>query len=863
LVRNKIISLIWLSAVCFTGYAQLVSPERGARNSIEKSRWDKAESQLRKALGKDSVNAPANYVFALYFFHSANPVFHLDSAYRYVLRSQTDLNRSNERQLERAKRFPVDSTILLTLRQQIDSAAFENAVHINTEDAYLKFLSLHTFAEQRTRAEELRDEVAYFGALKENSYQAFHTFLTKYPHATRALEAREKYERLLYEIKTKDHRLESYESFLKQFPSTPYRRNAEQQIFEQMTSVGVPGSFEDFLKKYPLSLFAGQARNFLYHILIENGEENQIAAILNDSLRNVFAHEKKYIIPFFKDGKYGFLDEDGKETIPPSIKEIDDALRCGNITKDVFLLADKVVAKSGGQIFNGAEAVDDLGFGFLLIEQGACSNVVHKSGLPIASCVDNAKILGGRTIAVQKNNLWRLLTLSGKETGSGEWDDISLMGNVFVFRKNTGVLLSTSITPKSAKTQHQLVEYDEVKALGEGRIWVRQKDLQGVLDASLEWIIPIKKHVITQTSNSLVVRSADGFSFINQQGIGSVPFKNILENESWTAVKNENWRLYDARTTKFLSPSLDSISFTGPFAIGTNRDSLRIFFTPTRVVNLLKSTTIEFIPGKDSTSFLVTSDGEKKTIFNRHGILLFTTVCDKIHYAGSGTFIIQRKDKNKKDKRGLITSRGKIVLQPEFDAIGSVSNGGVSLLKDKKFGWFDIKTSSQIKPEYTKNVNKYNSKYLVAYKEGLYGFITRDNKPHGKFEFDDVRFWNDSVAWVKKNFQWMLCNIRQEKILENNIRDYSMIVDTDDEKVAIIHQDGHYGVISNKRDEIIPPTLNRIINVGSAERPMYFTAKHVEEADIYVVIYYDKNGVLLRRQVYEEEDYKMINCLTR
>jgi hypothetical protein len=55
-------------------------------------------------------------------------------------------------------------------------------------------------------------------------------------------------------------------------------------------------------------------------------------------------------------------------------------------------------------------------------------------------------------------------------------------------------------------------------------------------------------------------------------------------------------------------------------------------------------------------------------------------------------------------------------------------------------------------------------------------------------------------------------------------------------------------------------TFTDIINLGSKDDPLYFTEKHVEEASIFVVIYYDRNGKLIRRQAYEPEEYEKIYC---
>jgi hypothetical protein len=41
---------------------------------------------------------------------------------------------------------------------------------------------------------------------------------------------------------------------------------------------------------------------------------------------------------------------------------------------------------------------------------------------------------------------------------------------------------------------------------------------------------------------------------------------------------------------------------------------------------------------------------------------------------------------------------------------------------------------------------------------------------------------------------------------------------------------------------------------------LYFTEKHIEEASMYVVIYYDREGKFLRKEAYSSEDYERIYC---
>ena len=74
-----------------------------------------------------------------------------------------------------------------------------------------------------------------------------------------------------------------------------------------------------------------------------------------------------------------------------------------------------------------------------------------------------------------------------------------------------------------------------------------------------------------------------------------------------------------------------------------------------------------------------------------------------------------------------------------------------SLLKDKKFGWYDARTKILIKPTFDRNVKMYHRGLWIAFKDKGYGFIPSDGKPKGNFEWEEIQYWTDSVAWVKKN----------------------------------------------------------------------------------------------------------------
>jgi hypothetical protein len=394
-----------------------------------------------------------------------------------------------------------------------------------------------------------------------------------------------------------------------------------------------------------------------------------------------------------------------------------------------------------------------------------------------------------------------------------------------------------------------------VKPWHDNLIWVRNGINEGLLDSELNIKLPLAEQQLTQAFFGIKSISKGGVKLLDASVNEMGQFQNVKSSKPWIAVKHsDRWSLFDGINKKFLSRGYDSIRFTGVFAEGLKSDTLTIHFNEKKSIEFSRLPH-GFIPSKDSTSFLWIEEGDKKAIYNASGKKLFSFSLDKIAYNEQGVFIV-----TKKDKKGLLKSDGSLLLPIEYDAIGDITGSWIPLLKNSRFGMYDLVLKKEIKPVYDKNLKRYNDQYVVAFKGNQCGLLTTDNKPQGKFEFDEILFWNDTTALVKQGFQWMLVDIETHTVLYDKIKDFKMVSDTDEEKVAIVHQENAYGVISNKRGMIIPPTFTDIINIGTREEPLYFTEKNVEEASIFVVIYYDENGKLIHRQAFDEDEYERIYC---
>ncbi len=831
------------------GYSQL-APERLAWNNLGKESWNKAEAQVRKALRKDSLNLGAIYTYAWFYFTPANPKFNIDSASLLAHRAQAQFNRLTKKDKEKNLRFPFDSLGLLKLRTYIDSSAFSRAKQLNTVEAYAFFMRNYSGSTQLARAIELQQEVAFLDALKENTYQSFEAYIKTYPQASRAEEAGRRYEKLLFESKTKDQKLSSYIRFLTEYPQTPYRNLVEQQIFELSTAAGEVKVFQDFLKKNPTSAYARQARNFLYYFLKD--QPTRLQEILTDSLKNILALESNTWIPIWKNGAYSFLDMKGGEHLSNLTDSLAEHLLCDGFVQDILFTKDKLYSRAGDLLAENVLDVEDLGFGFLLVDyKDNSTKIVHKSGLV---CLEEAAKLIGHHFLFSTNNGASLYTLTGRKLLSGNWTDIVSFDNVMAFKSQQGFKLSTAanLALYANGQAIQFTDYfDEVKNIDDKYVWVRRGDQTALLDLNLQLVVPLAQQKIEKADDVLLVKKNKEISILIN-GKTAETYEELQLNQYWKLGKKTGlYQLTNKSNSKNIT--LDSAYLLSFAAIGYRNDSTFIFagnaqhgFPLTPEVTLLTNATVAYV---------MVAAADKKTVIDKNGEKLFTVQADNLECVSADYFTYQ-----KRGKRILLNRKGLIVPLADFEAFGSATTIGVPVLAKKKFGLINRKNDRVIKPGYDRNLLAYNDNLVVAYKNGAYGFIGWDDKASSKFEYDEVQYWNDSVALVKHNFSWRFLDLNSFNFRLGKISEFVSFKNASEEHFLIYKQDNFYGVLSNKRGVLLEPGYTSIENLGNSEQPFYMTDKYVEEAEVHIVIYYDQHGKQIRRQIYEEEEFNHILC---
>ena len=853
-------SVVLFLFACYAALGQ-ISPEKLAIGRMEKGKWQKVEQSLRKSLTRDSLNPEARYLLSLYYFASGNPSFNIDSAYAYAKSSSRHFRRSSTKDRERLKRMPLDSLQLSRLSAKIDSASFEKAKRLNTEAAYQYFIDHRPFATQRSSVVELRDEVAFLEALKVNTWSGFQNFRTRYPSSHRAKEAEGRFDKLLFEDKTNGQRLLNYIEFYWQFPDSPYRLLAEKNIFELSTASGSVESFWWFVENYPRSKWTRTSKNILYKLQSADEENVFDAAWMTDSLKEVDHLNKSYWVPVYKSKLYGFMDDQGTEVVAPTFENIQEEYRCGDVHDRLLATSHGLVARNGAILWKGVVlGVKEIGSGYIVLSTDSGSYVLHESGFKIEkNPIDDAQVIANNFIGVRKDKKWAVRSLAGRAILPFSFDEITAFDSLIVLNKGGKKVLTTPARLGQFANQGEFKEdfvFDDVRRWDHQHYWVRNGNLEGVMDARLNYVIPLDRQVLRKTSFGFLRGKDDKLFIKGILRLEATAYTMVNEQAGWVHLQTSDGGqlLYDMGLDRLLEG--DTVWFQGQLAFLRSRDSVNVFLPSGQKLSFSNSASFQFKEYRDSVAWLVLDEKKMKTVFDTaSGAKLFAMEVDQLEAITPAIFLVSRMN-----KKGLIAEDGKVLVSVEYDAIVAAENNSFSLLKDKKFGWYDGTTKLLIKPLFERNLKPYSNSVRLAFKEKGYGFILPNGKPLGAFEWEEIQYWNDSTAWVKKNFQWILYEIYSQKVKLGQVRDFSVVRDSPTEKIYILHRENAFGVISNRRGIIVPVQYSDVVNLGSKEVPLYFTERHIEEAGISVVVYYDSRGKIIRKQAMEADEFEKIYC---
>lgn len=874
-----LISFLFLG---FQAFPQTGKVKRAIK-ALEKEKFEKAEKLLYKSLEKDSINTGAHYGFSLLFIKEKFDRYNIDSSYDHISLAiaQYDLLEEGDKLLKKLEKLEIVDSILGKQKTYVEELAFNHVLQTHTIEGYNYFIENYEDASQVEKAIELRNEIAYEEARKKNTYNAYKYFIDTYPEATQIGEASELYEFLLYENKTKSRTLDSYINFLQEHPHTNYTADALENILELSTINHKPESYLSFIKAFPqYKKVTKKALGFLYHLVKdEKGIDyftSNYSGLISDSLKVVIDLDKKAIIPVVQNGLYGFKDNTGRVVINPRYEVIKEDYLCGEISDEFLEVSEgieKLLISHTGEIVFREDIGDltSLNHGLISNYRSGKYNLIHVAGFPVTEeGYDSVALLDNQYIKYRMNDKWGLLSFTGRRITRPLYDDIFMEGEFVIFEKynklgiaNDNLLFSFA----NAGNDEIQFKYDDLELLNNEQLLVYKSDEQAVIDKNLQEVIPIQEQVIYKLNEGWLIKKDSVFKFYSEETmpISNEAFDSAFYKGHWVALKKaDKWAILDQRENTFPVFQYDSLALIGNFfAIGEIDDSSFLIFQngerkpiPTtgevRVISALNH------QGNSGAEILIINNSNNyKILYNQSGKQILTGQYTDINMLG-GSYLVLEKYKRK----GLADTTGNILIPVIYDGIGNYSGDYIITLKNQKFGMFHKEKAIDISPQYDVILKSYNDSLYIASKDRRLGLINKENQEILPFKFDEIRYWNDSLALVKNSNEWHIYNTKTQLPLLENIVDIEFIGSDSGvgNKQAIILKNNNYGVISSKKLELLTPVYDDIYNLGTIEHPVYFAEKRVKEADLYVVLYYNELGEVIHKQTFTEENYDQIYC---
>ena len=858
MVRIILIGVLVSAALAASG--QVSAVKRGFK-MLDKGEFEKVDALLDKTFEKDSLYPGAYYLKAKLLYEPAYVKHSIDSSYRYVKLARAGFDSLEAKDQQGLSKALAGAVEMDRLKENLDSLGYDRAKNQDSENAYIFYLANFKGSRFENDAIQQRNKKAFESALAVNSYEAYRHFMKKYPKADQFPEAEARYEKLYYEKSTADGKMKSFQSFLKENPSTPYRKEAETLIYKVMTAGNTAKSYLDFIDQYPKSFLARRAKDFLYHIMEEEGRFSAYPTqYVTDSLKKARNMAKPFL-PFLEGGEFGLMDVDGNTLLDARFSKTSQDYLCTISDDDFILIKDRLIGLNGVEIATGIKSATDLGYGILKIQSDKGYGLIHKSGTPILKATyDDVKLLLGRFIAYQHRGQWGVRTVSGVPLVTPRFDTILTLNTFILFEKkelwdvkNTRELVQAA-DKGTVRFQERFIDYD---LLENGALWL-QSDLGEVIyNDRLEEMIPFERHEILFLPYGYAIKDDQGYRIMNDsfKRINKYIYDDLDFNSTFMSIKTDSsWMLLKSNNYVAVAGDLEKVQLLGnSFALGTKNDSSVLFLgngasmviDPEQEVSLLSTT--------NSNGSILLESKDKKEVIDKQGNKVILEKADKISPLGEYMVVTQ------KNKKGLYSISGKL-LPPQYDAIGNYDNSYVSLLKEKKFGFFSTKQEVSIPAAYDKRIELYNSAVFMVQKDDLIGLVDKSGGKLSEFMFEEVAYWTDSTALVKLDNGWDFYNLKEKRLEENPIRSFTYVENTGDEIMIIALGENGYGVISNWQGEIIPLSFNDIVNIGREGQPIFFTEKDISEADFYVVIYYNQKGEVIRKHAYEAADYDRLYC---
>ena len=898
---KQLVLLVFLF-LSFDTFSQNV---KKALKLYEKGDSVKVREVLKKMDEKGDNNPGKDFIYSILYLNNFNDRSLLDSSFLYIKESRKNFSSIDDKVSLELKELNINLSRIDSVEDVIDSLEYLFVKEENTIASFIKYMEDHTDSKYLINAQKNWHTLEFNVVRAINTWQAYKKYMDTFPRSLEYPVAKKLYERLIFEDLTSEKDLRSYEIFLKNYPETPFRDSIENIIFRFFTLDNKIENYQRFLNEYPNSETSKIALRYLYHISdrdISIINKINIESDVIDSLRGISKVDKVPLIGIDDNNRTSLVNLMGEEIIDGGELNFIDNIFC-EFTNDDFFIINKenkkgLVNRNLDKIYEGSfELVEDIGAGILKIfTEGEKLTIIHKSSnIILEGNYDDAYLIDNNFILLEKDEKFALFTLKGKKIYDFIFKDVYKEGHFLVFENlindNMHITNSDQILKNIRNFNYEIdFSCNDYEYFEEGMI-VFVDENEYLINDKLDTLI---------LENSRNIQKIDlGWSYESDYGIKilserisfdfSTFFEDIVESPLFFSGKsNGMWDVFSLKDGTKVLEQIDSIYILSDSVFwykSERRESL--FFEKGKEIDLGRGYDIRVMKPKysdksyikifsDNEDYIFTSLGDtlppaeyyytvqagntisflsKKFGVSQSEILKLNNKKNKNLYIGErlkirgfvpneilteSLFLI--KDGNKK---GIIDMNGKIVLEPEYDGIITSNSTDIILIKDEKFGNYNIPSNKIIQPKHKSILNPIGENlYLVN--DSNYGLIDKEGNVLLPVEYNNIQFWSDSTVLVERENIFKVIDVYSKKI-SHEFNSYKTLLNGK-HKIIQISSDNGIGILSNTYGMILKPNYDEIRMIDYDKKTYFNGRQSIEEAKLLVNLLVDDQGKIIINQ---------------
>lgn len=654
-------------------------------DALQKKNFYDAEMIFRKLLKKNKSVAS----FGLTKLYLTNDYRNLDSAYKFVLQSESNFQLVSSKSRSKLKPVGFDSLAILDLKQTVSSAFFEKYLRNPSEEIFIQFIEQNGWSILVPSAIHLRDSIAFSKAEARKSSIAFTEFLAKYPSSYLAAAANDNFIEYQYLEFARRGRIEDFEAFLKCCGDSPHKVDAENRLYELCTNRGKIEDYYAFAKKYPENRNHEDSWRMVYKLFLKEYSLERFLAFkekyadypylseIEEDLK--LFHESYY--PFASNDLFGYFDSEGKVVIEPQYDQA-----------SAFQDGLAIVGKNGK-------------FGLINKKNQVLIEFLYDE---ILEFTDNrAVVIIGDSVG--------LIDRSGRAIVPAHYNDILSLGNGLLALQLTNesnyVITDINANPKSEAV------FEEINVFEKGICIAKTKSGFGIFNKECKWQIPASFESFKQLSDSLFEFGLNG-----KKGLIKLDGKKVVE-----AIYDE-FSKYDAVGKQILARQ-------GVLMFHLNEFGQKIIPNP-----------VEYFPGAFENAFFFKGTAIYR-YKNKFGLLdnTFREVL-KPQFDGLGR-VFTGVPIFKNQKWGIIDYKGKLILPLEYDNIETLPYLGYLVEKNGMLGVLDQDFKTLIPTSFS-IIKPFESDYFLVSNGKKYGLYSKKGELILPVQYDLIKVFDGDCLYL-------------------------------------------------------------------------------------------------------------------